>query len=229
MNPLYFAALEAGKTPISTARIPTNVSKARMLNLTNMKTAYTEQAEQFLATHGLTFRATLVDTKTPPWEDDGRYRPHYRVTITRPARFHFIPFVKYPDKAREMQLDIKTTKAHARIAISQHLKGMPSEYASQCITRIQKAPWQKHSRITFDFFASIRDGETGAPLSPYVVLSCISGDATCPETFSEFCADYGYSEDSRKAYALWKRCNAFAKRLRRFFTTDEINALQEIQ
>lgn len=142
----------------------------------NTKTTYTEQAEQFLVTHGLTFRATLEDTKTPPWEDDGRYRPHYRVTISGGI--------------------------------------------------LANATFR---RITFDFFASIRDGETGVPLTPYDVLPCLSGDAATPETFQDFCAEYGYDEDSRKAYALWRRCDAFAKRLRRFFTRDEINALQEIQ
>ena len=65
--------------------------------------------------------------------------------------------------------------------------------------------------------------------SAYDVLSCISGDARCPQRFSEFCSEYGYDEDSRKAYATWERCLGLAEELRRFFNAKEIEALQEIQ
>lgn len=135
-----------------------------------MKTEYGQQAETFLTIHGLQFRATLKNTKPAPWADDTRYRPHYRVTISRPGK-----------------------------------------------------------RLSFDFWNSVDAGRTGKPLTAYDVLACISSDAYTPDTFEEFCADYGYDTDSRKAHATFRRASAFAKRIRAFFTAEELKALSEIQ
>jgi type II secretory pathway component GspD/PulD (secretin) len=63
---------------------------------------------------------------------------------------------------------------------------------------------------------------------PYDVLAGISGDAYTPETFADFCAEYGYESDSIKALQTFRRCSAFAKRLRAFFTEAELEQLQEI-
>jgi len=81
---------------------------------------------------------------------------------------------------------------------------------------------------SFDFFGSIRDGMDGTSPSEYSVLACISSDIYCPDTFADFCSDYGYDEDSRTAEKQFRACSRFAKQLRAFFTPDEIKALQEI-
>jgi hypothetical protein len=66
--------------------------------------------------------------------------------------------------------------------------------------------------------------------SAYDVLACISADQNCPDTFAEFCSEYGYDSDSRKALATFKRCRKLAKKLQAFFDTDEMrDALAEIQ
>lgn len=85
-------------------------------------------------------------------------------------------------------------------------------------------------RLTFDFWSSIADAEKGIEtVEPYDVLSCISGDVHCPETFEDFCAEYGYNNDSIKDQATFKRCSSFARRLKAFFTKEEIEALSEIR
>jgi len=61
------------------------------------------------------------------------------------------------------------------------------------------------------------------------VLACISSDATTPDSFADFCAEFGENEDSRKALQQFRRCDRFAKRLRAFFTAAEVEALQEIR
>lgn len=49
------------------------------------------------------------------------------------------------------------------------------------------------------------------------VLSCLASDARSGETsFDEFCSEFGYDSDSRKAEATWKACRAMAPRLARF-------------
>jgi hypothetical protein len=145
-----------------------------------MKTnEYDQQAEHFLTSNGVKFRATLSDTKAPAWSDGGKHGHHYRVTLSKPAHRHDF----YPNR----------------------------------------------HRLTFDFWSSIADAEKGIKtVSPYSVLACISGDAYTPETFADFCAEYGYGSDSIRALQTFRRCSAFAKRLQAFFTESELEQLQEI-
>lgn len=82
--------------------------------------------------------------------------------------------------------------------------------------------------VSFDFWGSINDRKNGVDPSEYDVLACISCDVNCPESFEDFCAEYGYDEDSRKAFATFERCAEFARQLRDFFTKDEQTALSEI-
>ena len=131
---------------------------------------YDQQAEHFLTSNGVKFRATLSDTKAPAWSDGGKHGHHYRVMLSKPAK-----------------------------------------------------------RLVFDFWSSIADAEKGIKtVTPYDVLACISGDAYTPETFADFCGEFGYETDSIKALQTFRRCNAFAKRLRAFFTAAELEQLQEI-
>lgn len=87
----------------------------------------------------------------------------------------------------------------------------------------------KPGRLSFDFWNSIAAMEKGETPSAYDVLACISGDVYCPDTFADFCAEYGYDEDSRKAEQTFKRCRKFADRINAFFAPEEIERLSEIQ
>jgi len=84
-------------------------------------------------------------------------------------------------------------------------------------------------RLSFDFWNSQKDMQEGKAPTAYDVLACISGDVNCPDTFEDFCGEYGYDLDSRKAFATFKRCATFAERLQAFFTEEEREALAEIQ
>lgn len=154
------------------------------MKTTNTLSEYDAQAETFLATHGLKFRATLSDSKTPAWSEGEKCGHHYRVTLS---------------------------------------KGKPC--SADYTGNIRSA-----SRLTFDFFSSIADAEKGiVTVKPYNVLACISADAYTPATFADFCAEYGYEEDSIKALQMFRRCDRFAKRLRDFFTEQELTDLSEIR
>lgn len=49
------------------------------------------------------------------------------------------------------------------------------------------------------------------------VLSALASDARSGDmTFGEFCSEFGYDEDSRKAESTWRACKALAPRVRRF-------------
>jgi hypothetical protein len=95
-------------------------------------------------------------------------------------------------------------------------------------------------QLSFDFWDSIHNREQlekvrvrvmGRKFRPsdYDVLACISSDQYCPDTFADFCSEYGYETDSRKALAMFRRCRYFAKRIRAFFTEAELTQLAEIQ
>ena len=82
--------------------------------------------------------------------------------------------------------------------------------------------------ISFDFWTSIVDTAKNKIPTEYDILACISSDYYTPDTFEEFCANYGYDNDSIKAQNAFKRCLKFAKKLRTFFTESEAEKQQEI-
>lgn len=48
------------------------------------------------------------------------------------------------------------------------------------------------------------------------VLSCLLSDAyAADQLFEEFCAEFGYDDDSRRAERTWRQCVAQTKKLRR--------------
>lgn len=58
--------------------------------------------------------------------------------------------------------------------------------------------------------------------SAAVVLSAIRSDAEAGvEDFEEFCANFGYDTDSRKAYATWEECREAGRKLDEWIVSDE--------
>lgn len=54
------------------------------------------------------------------------------------------------------------------------------------------------------------------------VLCCVKSDSYCPETFEEFCCEYGYDTDSIKAETTFRECREQAHKIRRAFTMDQL-------
>jgi len=86
-------------------------------------------------------------------------------------------------------------------------------------------------KLSFDFFDSMYNYEKGViQLSPYSALACCSSELYCPDTFEEFCSDFGYDEDSRSAEKTFRALLKMSKKLRAFFDTEEMREdLGEIQ
>lgn len=87
----------------------------------------------------------------------------------------------------------------------------------------------KGARLVFDFWGSLNDMEKGEDPGAYDVLACISGDVNTPDTFKEFCSEYGYEADSIKALQTFRRADRFAKRLREFLTEEERETITAIR
>jgi hypothetical protein len=69
-------------------------------------------------------------------------------------------------------------------------------------------------RLTVPFFQG--SAHTQEP-SAADVISCLVSDASAgDQTFEEFCSEFGYDVDSRKAEATFRACAKMAPRIRRF-------------
>ena len=72
---------------------------------------------------------------------------------------------------------------------------------------------------TFDYYTGgAHVTEKGTPKKPSLddVLHALVSDATaCDESFEDWCDNYGYNSDSRKALAIYLQCQENAKKLRK--------------
>ncbi len=84
-------------------------------------------------------------------------------------------------------------------------------------------------RMAFDYWGSAADAEEGNEPTTYSVLACIASDYHTPDTFEEFCSEYGEDNDSRIALQTFRHVDRFAQGLRKFFTEEEAEELNAIR
>lgn len=58
--------------------------------------------------------------------------------------------------------------------------------------------------------------------SLYSILACIHVDHYCPDTFEDFCSEFGYDTDSIKAEKTFRNCREQSKKLQSIFTSEEM-------
>ena len=80
-------------------------------------------------------------------------------------------------------------------------------------------------QYTFEFGQSIAEGNNEPTL--YDVLTCLT--KYDPETFEDFCNNYGYDNDSRAAEKVYKAVVKEFKNMQRLFTTEELELLTIIR
>lgn len=85
-----------------------------------------------------------------------------------------------------------------------------------------------HKSLSFIFWDSIANAERGERPKPYDVLASTSAESHIYDDFEDFCSEFGYSTDSRKAERTWKNIDKFAKRINAFFSEEELETLREI-
>jgi hypothetical protein len=84
--------------------------------------------------------------------------------------------------------------------------------------------------VRINFHCGTGHAKDGVPTPPKlqdVIYSLIMDWQGGRETFKDFCACFGYDEDSRKAYKIWEACKANGEKLARLFSPDEIAELEE--
>lgn len=105
-----------------------------------------------------------------------------------------------------------------------------SEYGRTARPWDQYDEWQKKAHpyrvtlryqrrsLTVDFWMG--SANTSEP-DAESVIDCLLSDAQSGElSFYEFCREFGYDEDSRKAEATWKLCKSLAPKIRRLLGSD---------
>jgi hypothetical protein len=70
--------------------------------------------------------------------------------------------------------------------------------------------------MTVPFFTGSLAGEP----TTADVLDCLLSDSLSPESFSDFCAEFGYDEDSRRAEQTHKACLDMGRRVRQLLGSD---------
>ena len=81
---------------------------------------------------------------------------------------------------------------------------------------------------TMRLYFSMGAGHNGAAPTVENVLDCLASDASGFDnstSFEDWCAEYGYSEDSRTALKTFKTVERQAGRLRRFLGEEYFNVL----
>lgn len=116
-------------------------------------------------------------------------------------------------------------------AIGLSMKILSSEYKRHFVDDKQKRHVFKirlskgGKQYTFEFGQSIAEGNTEPTL--YEVLACLTKHD--PETFEDFCSEFGYDNDSRTAEKTYKAvCKEF-NNIQRLFTEEELELLTIIQ
>lgn len=67
-----------------------------------------------------------------------------------------------------------------------------------------------------------------APSVADVFAALITDASAAEESFNDWCANYGYSDDSIKAMAIYKSCRDTADVLRKHFSQDTLRELREL-
>jgi hypothetical protein len=183
---------------------------------------YTEQAEEFMRKHELTFRVVHIGSDCPTFCEDRVkgiamdkldefprkshiHGHHYLCTISGKERSAF-------------QIDFWNSYADEfhNWALKHRIAAMP------WATTISSMSYKLQDMIK----AELKKGKQRSEPTPYDVLACITKSE--PGSFEEFCGEFGYDTDSRKAEQVYFAVQAEWSKVRRFFTAEEIAEIQEI-
>lgn len=171
---------------------------------------YTKQAEDFLTAHSLEFRAVLVGDDCPKYCEDNEKGIGDARTFPRKNHIH---------------------GKHYRCTISGKDRGHVSfdfwnSYADEEYSALGSKAY-RNGEVMFKYRPG-RGKPTQNPktVQAYDLLACITKND--PGTFKDFCGDFGYDEDSRKAFDVYLAVQDEYSKVRRFFTAAEMEELEAI-
>lgn len=174
---------------------------------------YTIQAQNFLDKNGITFNAEFVKNDFH-FEGDNDKRDIYKCTFTRKGKSFSLMFGNSISKSLKFE-----DKVSKRVYTP---TGKSAGNHSYKYLKPEMFPQNKAQEMGCDF--KIIQGEKP---TAYDVLACLT--KYDPVDFETFCSNYGYDTDSRKAKKTFKAVEKEYVQVVKFFTSEEIEELQEIQ
>ena len=132
-----------------------------------------------------------------------------------------LEYVEDKDKFKEVIKDIKVFISKPQL--KSHFEDDKEKGIYRNIYRVTIQ--RESNKISFMYGDSINNTEANKTPDLYSVLACVGSDYYCPDDFEDFCGDYGYDEDSRKAEKLHKRCLKQSDKLKEIFTEEEAQNL----
>lgn len=184
---------------------------------------YQKQALDFLTRHNLEFRAVLVGDDCPPFcEDVARDRDMDKVNVfPRKTHIHGRHYRCTISGANRGHVSFDFWNSYADSEENAFNYGL----GALLISGRSDLYWDKY-----------REGRKypGRPrlrkpltVQPYDLLSCIQKSDV--GTFHNFCGDFGYDEDSRKAEQVYIAVCKEYQKVQKFFTVPELEELLDIQ
>lgn len=95
--------------------------------------------------------------------------------------------------------------------------------------RTQAAPMSKPPKVnTLAWVAWQKTRKPRKPKVPNVLQSLILDASAADENFHDWCANYGYSDDSIKSMNMYKACLETAQALRKHFSAETLRQVREL-
>ena len=173
-----------------------------------MKSEYEQQAEAFLKATNTEFKYEFL-FNGKYFCDDKEMRDVYRITLTRGRRSYTFQFGQSVNSGFYYTKGRKVNQIDRSQLTNKHL-----------------VAWIKLR--DYDFLNNGTSDTIHYPIAPtaYDVLACLTKND--PGTFEDFCSEFGYDEDSRKAEKIYNAILDEWKNVCALFTDEEIEQLQEI-
>ena len=178
-----------------------------------MKSKYEQQAEAFLNATKTAFKCEFL-RHGKHFIDDKDTRDIYKITLTRGKRSYTFNFGQSIADS-----GFYYTMGKQKVNIDR--KYLLQENKQNLIHHIRR-------EANYQFVNNGKSDTIHYPIAPtaYDVLACLTKND--PGTFEDFCSEFGYDEDSRKAEKIYNAVLDEWKNVCALFTDEEIEQLQEI-
>ncbi|MCK5132390.1 MAG: hypothetical protein KAR40_09610 [Candidatus Sabulitectum sp.] len=174
---------------------------------------YEAQGREFLKMTGVTFKAEFLE-HGKHFDNDTDTRDIYQITLTKGGRSYSFKYGQSANASGEYKINLNLKREVNGYTAYQGLRGQ-----KEC----------RKARMAFSSWGKdvvIKNKDFSEP-TPYSVLACITKHD--PETFEDFCSNFGYDTDSRSAEKTYKAVSDEYKSLQTLFTEEELEVMSEIQ
>jgi len=173
---------------------------------------YEKQAKDFLVSTGVDIK-TVFKKNDYHFKGDTDKRDIYSVTISRGSRSFTFDFGQSLSKSGFYAIYGKTKYF------------LPYDL-------LEKSDSELKQFIKYNFqydFGNVKTNKINKPIKPsnYNILACLT--KYDPNTFEDFCSEFGYSTDSISAMEIYKAVKEEWKNVQTIWTDKEIDLLIEIQ